>query len=190
MELMRICLVEDTEHDVAIVKRIFKKSDITASMACFTSAEEALEELRSSPYSFDIALVDQSLPGMQGIELCQLLISEKMDLPFVLLTGTGSELLAVEALKSGIDDYIIKDSAEQMEAIPYILKDVVKRYAEKKARIKAEKYLKEAYNELAEKTERLEKFQKITMGRESRIMELKEEVNELLARMGEQAKYK
>lgn len=57
-------------------------------------------------------------------------------------------------------------------------------------RKKMEDSLKRANEELLDKTSRLERFQKVTLGREQRIMELKREVNELLERVGEAKRYK
>lgn len=187
---LRILLVEDSEHDRLSLRRIFKKTAVGWKITDMSRAEDALEKIRLEPYAFDVIVADQTLPGMKGLELCRILISEKIDLPLVLLTGTGSEEIAVEALKSGVDDYITKSTGVQMETIPYVLRDVMKRHDEKLAREKAEEDLKIAYEELAQKNERLEKFQKITLGRESRVMELKAEVNGLLERLGEPAKYK
>lgn len=56
-------------------------------------------------------------------------------------------------------------------------------------RKEAEKKLKNAYECLNEKSERLERFQKITVGRELEMIKLKKEVNELLERLGERRKY-
>jgi len=49
------------------------------------------------------------LPGISGLYLCKELLDEETPLPLVILTGKGSEELAVEALKAGVDDYIVKD---------------------------------------------------------------------------------
>ncbi len=135
---IRILLVEDSEHDRIILRRIFKKACIDCQITDFIKAEEALERVRSDSSSFDIVVADQTLPGMTGLELCRTLISEKTELPMVLLTGTGSEEFAVEALKSGVDDYITKDTGIHMETLPYVLRDVIRRRDEKRAREKAE----------------------------------------------------
>jgi two-component system phosphate regulon sensor histidine kinase PhoR len=75
------------------------------------------------------------------------LLEREVALPLVLLTGRGSEYLAVEALKAGVDDYLIKDPERNyLDLLPLVLPDVVRRYRDRVARQRAEEALK-AYSE-------------------------------------------
>ena len=59
---------------------------------------------------FDIVLIDYTLPGMNGLDVLQQLRETTEILPAtIMLTGTGDEQVAVDAMKSGADDYIVKD---------------------------------------------------------------------------------
>jgi PAS domain S-box-containing protein len=142
---LRILLVEDDEHDRLAFRRAFGKSDVAGEITECVRAEEALKRLRADPSSFDIAVVDYALPGMSGFELCKELLSMEVPLPLIILTGRGSEQLAVKALKAGVDDYIIKDpSLSYLELLPVVLPDVVRKYGDRAARKRAEEELEES----------------------------------------------
>ncbi|MBA7675033.1 Adaptive-response sensory-kinase SasA [subsurface metagenome] len=95
-------------------------------------------------------VADHKLPGMSGLELCREMLGRGFSLPLVLMTGVGTEHLAVEALKAGVNDYIIKDSAQSyLKLLPLVLKDAVKKHNDQLARKKAEAELSRR-NELIE----------------------------------------
>jgi PAS domain S-box-containing protein len=142
---IRILLVEDNEHDRLSFRRALEKSDIECEITECVRAEEALERLRGSASSFDIGVVDYALPGMSGLELCQELISKKTPLPLIILTGRGSEQLAVKALKAGVDDYMIKDPKQSyLELLPVVLSEAVRRHGDRAGRRRAEDELAES----------------------------------------------
>ena len=71
-----------------------------------TSAAEALSQLRQE--HFDMVLCDLVIPDMDGLGLLKLLRRQGVDLPFLLITSYGSLSTAVEAVRSGADDYILR----------------------------------------------------------------------------------
>src|SRR5512137_1816175 len=77
--------------------------------ACETG-EEALEFLQRG--SFDVVLLDYWLPMMSGINVLQKMHEDKNETPVVMLTGAGSEVVAVEAMSLGAYDYIPKERIE------------------------------------------------------------------------------
>jgi DNA-binding NtrC family response regulator len=107
---LRILLVEDSEHDRMAFSRALQKGPLCCEITECVRAEEALECVRSDVLSFNLMVVDHGLPGISGLELCKELLDAGTPLPLVLLTGAGSQQLAVEALKAGVYDYIIKGS--------------------------------------------------------------------------------
>tara|TARA_Y100000294_G_C8535487_1_gene328872 strand:- start:521 stop:1189 length:669 start_codon:yes stop_codon:yes gene_type:complete len=137
--MLRILLVEDSEHDRNAFKRAFKKSQISYSITECERSEEAIQKLRTDASSFDILVSDHGMPGMSGLDFLKELIANKTTFPLVLLTGSGSEQIAVEALKAGIDDYIIKDDyGGYLELLPVTLQKIVEKYNDKVLRIQAE----------------------------------------------------
>lgn len=146
---IRVLLVEDNEHDRLAFERSLHNSDAAFEIAVCERAEEALVELTAAKNSFDLVVVDYDLPGMTGMDLYRELQHIKSLPPFVMLTGASSGNLAVEALKTGMYDYIIKDPGlGYLTLLPFKLADVVQRKSERKARRRAQTELKKAHEEL------------------------------------------
>lgn len=104
--MKRILLVED---EVAI--REFEAINLTR--AGYTtvqagSGEEALELFCAEPDSFDIALLDVSMPGMDGFTLCKELRKMTSKLGIIMLTARTQEMDKISGLMMGADDYITK----------------------------------------------------------------------------------
>jgi len=151
---LRILLVEDNEHDWLAFRRAFQKGQVPSEISRCVRAEEALRRLDTDASSFDLVVTDYKLPGMTGLELCQALLEREGPLPLVLLTGAGTEHLAVEALKAGVDDYLIKDPDQgYLELLPLVLSEVVRKYGDRLARQRAEEALREYSERLEEMVE-------------------------------------
>ncbi len=106
----RVLLVDDSLADRLAVRRALERDpDTRWEVEQAITAEEALTSLSQSPP--DALLMDVNLPGMSGVELLRLARERcGAEMPAaVLLTGTGSERGAVEAMKSGAQDYLLKD---------------------------------------------------------------------------------
>ena len=130
--MLRILLVEDNEHDRAAFRRSFKKAEGSYEIVEFERAEEALATLSANPPQFDILVTGYMLPGMNGMELCRELLKKRITIPMVLLAGTGSEQIAVEALKSGVYDYIVKDPDQgYLKLLPVVVPEVVRKYGDR-----------------------------------------------------------
>ena len=134
---LRILLVEDDEFDVAVFGRAFRRAGIACEIVRCRTGEEALEGLRDAELELDLLVTDHQLPGLSGFDLCLKLIDgfrsrpEPSEPPFalVLLTGVGSEQMAIRALRAGINDYIVKDtSREYLDLLPLVLPRVARRH--------------------------------------------------------------
>jgi len=155
---LRILLVEDDEHDRLTFRRAFQKSEVACEITECVRAEEALLQLLADASLFDLVVIDHALPGISGLDLCKELLNEGIPLPLVILTGKGSEELAVEALKAGVDDYLIKDPGQgYLDLLPVVLPQVVRKYGDRLARKQAKEALRESE----------ERFRKIVEGSEA-----------------------
>ena len=100
----RLLIVEDSPSDQRIYRRTLHDFEIRFA----DSGEAALECLRREP--FDAVILDFDLPGLDGAQvLSRIRDGLALDLPVVIVTGGGSEDLAVGLLKQGADDYVTKD---------------------------------------------------------------------------------
>lgn len=142
---IRILLVEDNEYDAFSFQRALRKSQVEAEIITHIRAEEALQALQTADQPFDLIVSDYRLPGMSGLELYKTLREQAVDLPLVMLTGTGNEHLAVEALKAGVNDYLIKDPEEgYLDLLGVVLPQVIQQYRSELARIRAERALQQS----------------------------------------------
>ena len=141
-KLLRILLVEDNEHDARAFRRAFEKAGIPCKITHCVKAEEAMERLDTQASSFDLVVSDNGLPGTSGMDLFKKLHTTGLDLPFTIITGAGTEHLAVEALKAGVDEYIIKDQDQSyLQLLPIVLPEVLRRYDDHRRLIIAEQEL-------------------------------------------------
>jgi len=99
--LRSVLVVEDHPDHRALAERALRRAGLDVRTA--TSAEEALSKVSGA----DLILVDYGLPRMNGLEFLEA-IREREGPPVVLVTGMGSETIAVGALKGGAIDYIVK----------------------------------------------------------------------------------
>jgi PAS domain S-box-containing protein len=149
---LRILLVEDDRHDRVAFRRVFEKSPVACEITECTWAEEALLQVLADASLFDVVVIDHSLPAMSGLDLCRELLGQQTPLPLVLLTGKGSQELAVEALKAGVCDYIIKQLG-YLDLLPVVLPQVVQKHGDTVARKRAEEALRKAYDELEQRVQ-------------------------------------
>jgi two-component system, cell cycle sensor histidine kinase and response regulator CckA len=101
-------LIEDDPHERIAIRRTLGKN-VHMLLECET-AEEAIRYCREISSEFDVVISDLKLPGMDGLALYRILRRMKCYAPFILLTGHGSEQIAIEAMKAGVADYLVKAS--------------------------------------------------------------------------------
>ncbi|BDQ34843.1 response regulator [Pseudodesulfovibrio portus] len=117
MEQMTILLVDDEERLLSTTKKLFDKIGIEALTA--NSGREALELLQSR--EVDVIFLDIKMPGMDGIETLQRIKKSHPLTEVIILTGHATMETAVEGLKLGAQDYLIK---------PVSMKDFLKKAEE------------------------------------------------------------
>ena len=108
----RILLVEDNRDDAFLIEQYL--SQATVAFSCkFTTVERLTAALHLlETQSFDIILLDLTLPDSSGIDTLMTMHEKAPDLPVIVLTGMSDEALAFAALKAGAQDYLIKDGID------------------------------------------------------------------------------
>jgi two-component system, NarL family, sensor histidine kinase UhpB len=101
---IRILLVEDDADSGPAMKTLLEKRKCMATLA--PNAEQALAVFK--PDSFDVIVTDIRLPGKSGIELLEYVRQTEADFPVILLTGYDSLDSAIQAVRLGAQDYILK----------------------------------------------------------------------------------
>ncbi len=117
-----ILVVDDNPHVATIlVEGVLPKLGYQALAA--STGQEALEKVRD--HRPDLMLLDLKLPDIEGLTLLRLLAEEGISLPTILITGHGSEEVAVEAFRLGVQDYLVKpvDSADLQKALERALQE-------------------------------------------------------------------
>ncbi|MCK5232660.1 MAG: PAS domain S-box protein, partial [Desulfobulbaceae bacterium] len=95
--------------------------------------------------SYDVVVVDLSMPGHNGMEVIRLMASHGELRPTIMLTGMGNEEIAVKAMKLGACDYVIKDvDGAYLELLPAVVEDCLHKQRLVKEKLWAEKALLES----------------------------------------------
>lgn len=104
---VKILLIEDNVAEARLLQEFLKqaKSD-EFSLVHVKRLGEALQELRRATY--DVILLDLTLPDSQGLASLSPLMSHAPSLPIVVLTNTNDDKLALEAVRQGAQDYLVK----------------------------------------------------------------------------------
>ena len=105
-QMLRVLWVEDNAHDANLSTRQLEQAGFELNVDLVSSPQEFTAALRSNRY--DIVLSDYALPGWSGMDALEVLRLTGEDIPFILLTGTLGEETAVECMKKGLTDYILK----------------------------------------------------------------------------------
>ncbi|HEY1372520.1 MAG TPA: sigma-54 dependent transcriptional regulator [Candidatus Binatia bacterium] len=100
----RVLIVDDEEHVCALFQRILQKEGY--EVECASTGEDGLAHLGRRP--FDLIITDLKMPGLDGMELLKRGRELCPDASFVMLTAFGTVQTAVEAMKQGAYDYLVK----------------------------------------------------------------------------------
>ncbi|MFH0823743.1 MAG: PAS domain S-box protein [Pseudomonadota bacterium] len=143
-QAVRILYVEDDPGAARLLQRRLHRSGYEVDLA--RDGVQGLAMCEGGGY--DLLAVDHDMPCMSGLEVIRALSSRGSIMPTIMITGAGNEAVAVEAMKLGAEDYIIKDpEARYLDLIP----SVIDRALNKKLLIKEKKEAQEALRESEER---------------------------------------
>lgn len=103
---LQILIVEDNPADARLVVAELRAAGFEPTWKRVETEADFLAELENSP---DIILSDYSMPEFSGMRAAELLQASGRQIPFILISGTVGEDVAVEAMKHGATDYLLKD---------------------------------------------------------------------------------
>lgn len=119
---LKILFVEDVKTDVELICRELEKNNISFSKLLVNTREQYLESLKT--FEPDLIISDYSLPQLDGMTTLLLRNELAPLIPFILVTGSINEEVAVECIKNGADDYILKENLSRL--VPAIINSINK----------------------------------------------------------------
>ena len=141
---LRILHLEDDPDFPALVSSLLEKEGLCSQVSLASDFNNFLQALEDSP--FDLILADYSLPACNGIQALRAARSRCPDTPFLLISGAIGEEAAIESLRCGATDYVMKTALERLvpavrRAVSEARERAQRRYAETEL-IRREKYFR------------------------------------------------
>lgn len=103
---LRILYLEDDPQDAELVQAMLEAEGVVCLVTRVETQAEFLASLEQD--GFDLILADYSLPSFDGISALKLAVDRRPELPFIFVSGKMGEEVAIEALKIGATDYVLK----------------------------------------------------------------------------------
>ena len=105
---LRVLNVEDSEEDLALLARHLQRAGYDLTTDRVETAEAMKAALESSEW--DVILCDYSMPQFNALPALSVVKEMGLDIPFIIISGTVGEAAAVEAMRAGAHDYLMKDN--------------------------------------------------------------------------------
>jgi two-component system cell cycle sensor histidine kinase/response regulator CckA len=109
---LRLLQVEHEPDDIELCLRELKKSGLSFEVDTVGTRDAYVRKLEEKP--FDVVIADYRLPGWTGMEALAEIKQRGLNIPLILVTGTLGDRLAVECIKEGITDYVLKDQLARL----------------------------------------------------------------------------
>jgi DNA-binding NtrC family response regulator len=139
MKTMKILMIEDVETDFQLVARYIRKSGLNAEITRVQDIDELKDAIVKG--GWDVVLSDYKVVGLDFQESLDILINNLVGIPVIMVSGSVGEETAVDLLKKGLCDFVLKDRLQRL--VPAIERSL-KEHREKRRREKAEHDLKES----------------------------------------------
>src|SRR6266700_2725322 len=150
---LRVLLVEDNPADIELVSRELRRGGFDLTMDVVETEEEFTAQVRSN--SYQVVLADYNLPQWRGLEALNVLRNEKLDVPLILVSGALGDVSAVECIKQGAMDYVLKD---RLARLPVAVLSALQEKRLRDERQRAIDDLAKKVEELARSNRELEQF--------------------------------
>lgn len=123
---LQVLLVEDNAGDARLLREMFHKEEARGfELTHLLRMSEALDHLAKG--AVDIVLLDLGLPDGHGVDTVRRMHAAAPGVPLIVLTGLDDETFAVQAMKEGAQDYLIKGQIES-RALPRALRHAIERH--------------------------------------------------------------
>jgi len=112
---LRFVLLEDNSSDAELIQLDVARSGMSVDWLYVMSEIDFRQALSGAPP--DLVLADYTLPGFDGLAALRIVLRHCPDVPFIFVSGSLGEEQAIEALKSGATDYVLKDRLQRLPAV-------------------------------------------------------------------------
>ncbi|PJI96012.1 signal transduction histidine kinase [Acidovorax sp. 69] len=150
-QTLDILHLEDSLADHELAARTLKRAGLNCRLRQVDTLPE-FQQLTSSE-SFDIILADYRLPGFTALDAWSHVAQKPQHPPFILLSGAIGEAAAVDAMRLGVADYLLKDNIQRL---PHVIARALEVHEARQAREQAVSELATSQRRLAELTEHLQ----------------------------------
>jgi signal transduction histidine kinase len=150
---LRVMFVEDNPADVELELLTLRRDGFEVSSDVAQTAEEFTSRIRAA--SYDLILADYNLPQWRGTEALDILRQENLDVPLIVVTGYLGEEKAVDYIKQGATDCVLKD---RLARLPTSVRRALEEKQLRDQRRQSEEALAQKVAELARSNAELEQF--------------------------------
>ncbi len=111
-QLLNILHIEDSEEDCELIRQLLVNEGFQCQVTRVDAALQVFDELVKNPY--DLILADCKLPNFNGLRALEFARALKPQIPFIFVSGTIGEDAAIESLRNGATDYVLKDRLSRL----------------------------------------------------------------------------
>jgi len=112
---LRLLHIEDSPADAELIHRELRRAGYALDARRIETGDDMRKALREKPW--DLVLSDHSLPTFSGPEAFGILRDSGLDIPFIIVSGTVGEEVAVQAMRAGAQDYLLKGNLKRLGVV-------------------------------------------------------------------------
>lgn len=150
---LKILVLEDMEDDLELMEYILTDAHLEFTTKRVDTRDDFVAALKNE--KIDVILSDHSMPQFNSEEALEIYRESGLKIPFILVTGAVSDEFAVNSLKQGADDYILKSN---LTRLPSAILNAVKQREAEAAKVLANEAMQKQYEELMKINKELDSF--------------------------------